>query len=354
MGLNIASFNLYTFSSGENRLNVKSFDKIARIIIESGADIVALQEVIDQRSIDSLISELRALSGIRRRWQAFFDKKQTHRNNREGYAFLWDENIVNLPKDDYGESVVPQIMTRYTSLKRPPMVGRFCTVSGLRYEVCVINTHIIFNKDNYLKAQNHPEWYGSGAMRALEYSKIVRDIYPVFANHSNVYSVIAGDYNLTGRMLSLVNAAGNRKNDRPQMISVQDEKTTVKVFSCDERDRKDGGLPDSSETHNFLMGVFNGVLSLFSKERTVGQAVVPQGELILEVGRPNVDGDYVNDYDHFSFEIRRVAPYVKNPRRIAISETMFPLPNRRFHDYKTDVSDHVPVVATLDLKNSFM
>ena len=259
MAINIASFNLYTFSSGENRQNLKSFDKIASIINNSNADLVALQEVIDQQSVDSLLSQLHGICGVRRRWRSFFGKKKTHRNNREGYAFLWDEGVVELVRGDNGDVIEPKIMTcyGYASLKRPPMVGRFRTVRGMGYEVCVINTHIIFNKDSYLNAQAHPEWYSARAMRAIEYSKIVREIYPTFARHLNVYAVIAGDYNLSLGMLTKINELGNRKGDRPQMITVQGSKTTIKVI--DQREQDDDVLePESAskEHQGFLFGIF--------------------------------------------------------------------------------------------------
>ena len=353
MAINIASFNLYTFSSAKNRQNLKSFDKIASIINNSNADLVALQEVIDQQSVDSLLSQLHGICGVRRRWRAFFDKKKTHRNNREGYAFLWDEGVVELARDDNGDAIEPEIMTRYASLKRPPMVGRFRTVRGMEYEICVINTHIIFKKDRYLNAQAHPEWYSARAMRALEYSKIVREIYPTFATHLNVYAVIAGDYNLSLGTLMKINELGNQKNDRPQMITVQRAETTIKVIDLYERDDDvQEPEPSSKEQQGFLFGIFNGVLSIFAKREQKKIPFQGKDRSVLCGQSLLIDGGYAHDYDHFSFDMARVAPYVRNPHRISISETMFPLPQHRFHDYKADVSDHVPIVATLDLSSS--
>lgn len=355
MAINLASFNICTFSSSEDRMFQKDLSKIAAIIKQSNADVVALQEVIDQKSITDLLFQLCRTCAGTHEWKGCFKKEKTHRNNREGYAVLWNERSVSLAKDDEGVDVEPEIMTRYTSLKRPPMVARFRVhkLGELGCEVCIINTHIIFNEDKYLHAKEHKNWYGAGAMRALEYSKIVKDIYPSYSNHLSTYAVIAGDYNLSGSMLALVNAAGNAKGDRLQMLSVQNEKSTIKVVDAQAHEPFANAEVESPKAEQgFFAGIYNGVLSLFGKGEQPDHVFPRGGESAMSGDAVLTDGDYVNDYDHFSFDLSRVAPYVKNARRINIPESLFPLPQHRFHAYKADVSDHVPVVTALDVKSS--
>ncbi len=347
MALTIGSLNLCNFSSNTNRVFAKNYDVVAEVIVKSGADVLALQEIIDQQSIDNLIGKLRVSGGANREWRAFFDKKQTWRNNREGYAFLWDENCVTLAKDDDGNEVLPELMTRYTSIKRPPMVARFVTtrLGELRYELCVLNTHIIFSPDNY--QSSHPEWYGGAAMRAYEYSKIVNDIYPRFSRRFCTYAIIAGDYNLKYTMLAAVNARPKLFKGQPTMMSVQRDKTTICTL-----DLRSDGQPDvrvdNSAGLGFFPLVYNGVLRLFGNDEAFAGAQ-PNSAMNQTPGN---DGSYVNDYDHFSFEVGRVGDYIRNVQRIDAPELVYAGSSQMFHSYKESVSDHVPIVATLDLSAS--
>lgn len=356
MALAIGSFNLCNFSSNENRKFPKDYSAIANAILMSGADVIALQEVINQQAIDSLLHQLRGFGGANRDWRVFFDKKQTWRNNREGYAFVWDEKRVTLAKDDDGNEVLPELVTRFTSIKRPPMVARFVTTGSgeLQYELCVINTHIVFKPDGYQVL--HPKWYGSAAIRAFEYAKIVNSVYPRFSNKLCTYTIIAGDYNLNSSMLAAVNARPKLFEGQPTMISVQSDKTTIKTIDSmiDETSESKGSKP--SEIGIFT-AIYNGVMRLFKNGKSLDQSP----PLLVdkhtqkdnaETRQPTVDGAYVNDYDHFSFEVGRVGDYVRNAHRINAPELLFPMPSRMFHSYKEGVSDHVPIVATLDLSAS--
>jgi hypothetical protein len=351
MAINIASFNVCSMSVSAGRKCPKDFSTMAKVILRTHADIVALQEVVDQDSINHLVANLQRLSAGTHEWRDSFKREKTHRNNREGYAVLWNERAVSLARDKDGEPIKPEIMTRYVSLKRPPMVARFRVhkLGELDYEICVINTHIVFNEDNYLHAHEHKDWYGANAMRALEYEKIVKDIYPLFSNHLCTYTVIAGDYNLSGLFMDKVNAIGNGKGDRPQMKTVQYQKSTIKtvertpqsdISQCANETERKGGL---------FAAVYNGILSLFSGDKDSANTPNAKAANSDEKPHPVADGDYASNYDHFSSSVERVAGYVKKPHRLDIPASLFPLIDHRFHAYKGSISDHVPVVASLDL-----
>ena len=356
MALTIGSFNLCNFSSNEDRKFPKDYSAIANAILMSGADVIALQEVIDQQAINSLLNQLRGLGGANRDWRGFFDKKATWRNNREGYAFVWDEKCVTFAKDDDGNEVLPELVTKFTSIKRPPMVARFVTTGSgeLHYELCVINTHIVFKPDGY--QARHPEWYGGAAIRAFEYSKIVNSVYPRFSNKHCTYTIIAGDYNLKSSMLAVVNARPKLSKGQPTMMSVQSDKTTIKTTDSmiDDTCESQGSKPDDI---GLVAAIYNGVMRLFKNGESIGR---PPSQLAdkqaqtenAETQQPTVDGTYVSDYDHFSFEVGRVGDYVRNAHRVNAPELLYPTPSRMFHSYKEGVSDHVPIAATLDLSAS--
>lgn len=355
MALTIGSFNLCNFSSKtKERKFPKDFDAVAEAMLKSGADVIALQEVIDQKAIDNLLDKLRGFGGANRDWRAFFDKKRTWRNNREGYAFVWDEKCVTLAKDDDGNDVLPELVTKFTSIKRPPMVARFVTTrSGeLHYELCVINTHIVFDPDGY--QERHPEWYGGAAIRAFEYSKIVNSIYPRFSNKLCTYTIIAGDYNLNSRMLKNVNDRPKLFEGQPTMMSVQRDETTIKIIDSMINETSESGGSKLNGIGLFSV-IYNGVMRLFKKDGPLDRSLLVDKQAPkenLETRQPTVDGAYVNDYDHFSFEVGRVGDYVRNAHRINAPELLYPMPSRMFHSYKEGVSDHVPIVATLDLSTS--
>ena len=344
MSLTIGSFNLYNFSSNEDRKYLKDYSVVADAIIRSDADVIALQEVVDDQAIESLMVQLRGYGGANRDWKSYFDKRQTWRNNREGYAFVWDEKSVTLVRDDDNNVVLPELMTRFTSLKRPPMVARFMTTrpGELHYELCVINTHIIFKPDKY--QEQHPEWFGSAAMRAFEYTKIVDEIYPRYACHCNHYAVIAGDYNLSSSFLSCVNAREQQSSNQLKMMSVQSDKSTIKTIDPKEDLEGEAEPEESKESKGFFSAIFNGVFRLLGNgtDEHESESLVPAAE------ESQVDGAYVNDYDHFSFEKDRVGRYVSSSHRINAPEELFPALPFKFHTYKERVSDHVPVVAKFD------
>lgn len=351
MALTIASFNLYTFSSSENRAFPKDYAEVADMILRTKADVIALQEVIDERALNEVLSQLNGHSSAKCEWRTYFDKKQTWRNNREGYAFIWNEKRLTLARDDDGQVILPELMTRYTSLKRPPLVGRFAPVNAwdLDIELCIINTHIIFNPDKY--QSEHSEFFGATAMRVFEYSKIAKQLYPAVGNRPRTYAVVAGDYNLKSSILAKANALFQAQGD-VDMASIQTDRSTIKVCEPTDDSTVQNQNPDenASQAAKGLMAVYNGVirfLGLAGEEKSIRLSIgkTSQREAAL-------DGDYANDYDHFSFSRRRVGGYLKNAHRIDIPSSLFPLPQHRFHSYKQDVSDHVPVVATLDLSSS--
>ncbi len=188
-------------------------------------------------------------------------------------------------------------------------------------------------------------------MRVFEYSKIAKQLYPAVGNRPRTYAVVAGDYNLKSSMLAKANAVFQGQ-DGTDMSSIQTQKSTIRV--CDPThdsgvSNQDAGENAFQEAKGF-MAVYNGVIRFLGLAEGEKNSALSIGKSSQEESA--LDGDYANDYDHFSFSRRRVGGYLKNAHRIDIPSSLFPLPQHRFHSYKQDVSDHVPVVATLDLSSS--
>ena len=291
----IASFNVLKMGEYAVQQHKKDWKLIAKIIKYHNADIVSLQEILSDRPIHELVRCLNMYGG---QWDFRFELKETVRNDREGYAFLWNKKSISLLESD-GKVYEPHIEAKWSrSLIRPPFVGRFmpCSPGSPFIEIRIINTHIIFNKDKYSKERDVD--LSSLRMRHAEYRKLSKQVFPSIA-HSRTgdyrvaYTFITGDYNLPLRDCILIDS--EPMDEKMTIRSGQSDKTTISLNAAQENPHEDA---------------------------------------------------YANDYDHFSFS-NNEAEYVLSMMRIDAPRRFC---NGNFSIYRDTVSDHVPVVLKFDLK----
>lgn len=297
MSITIASFNVLKMGEMAVSQRVKDWRLIARIIKSRNSDIVSLQEVLSEKPVEELCRNLNMYGG---EWDFRFEQKDTVRNEREGYAFLWNKKTIALLVSD-GKTYEPHIEAKWSrSLIRPPFVGRFMpnTPGAPFIEIRVINTHIIFHRDKY--SQQKELDLSDLQMQLREYRKLSKSVFPMIAHERTgdfrvSYTFITGDYNLPLRNCVLIDS--EPWDERIRMVSTQKEKTTI-----------------SSER---------------AKE-------APQAD------------SYVNDYDHFSFS-NHESEYVATVHRIDAPRLFC---SGNFNTYRETVSDHVPIILKLDLKRA--
>jgi|GEM_PF-3715591 len=210
----------------------KDWKSIATMIRESGAVIVALQEILDDKCMLPLQRELGGS------WKYIVSDQISIRNGGvdgrgyyERYAFLWDERFVSVMHLDDPKKMGPHIETRSWSLKRPPYVARFIpnTLGCLPLmEIRVINAHIAFSVDAATK-KRRPDLKDT-PMRLEEYKTLAGKIFPKIAKERDgycVYTFLAGDYNL-----SLSQVAGKVRG----ITTLQADATTLhRKFDTEER-----------------------------------------------------------------------------------------------------------------------
>ena len=270
----------------------KDWNAIAHMIRQSGAVIVALQEILDDYCVERL---QRQLGG---QWNFIVSDQVTIRNGgRDGYryyekyAFLWDERYVKVLHLDDPKKSGPHIETRFSSIKRPPYVARFVpnTPGALPLmEIRVINTHIAFSVDR--TTQKRVPDMKDIPMRLKEYVTIANKVFPKVAKERDgycAYTFVAGDYNLSCKHLMRLDG---------EIVPLQEDPTTLR--------RKF----DSAESRR---------------------------------------NPYLHNYDHFSAS-RHEMPYVQYAMRIdGICET-----GKTPETYLKEVSDHVPIKLGFDVAAS--
>lgn len=330
MRCRIASFNIKNFSLATG----KDLNRIAAIIRDGEFDIVAMQEVLaegravsgiqlkDQR-MQKTAMEKSLIGRLGQNWDSYWGDPRTAskfypylgKDNRgEGYTFLWNTkkfelmNVPNNPrifrdyKTDFGNGALRLI--------RDPLYGRF-KMKGTKIELRLISTHIIFGKPQDDKMKTTLDG-GAIALRKHEFNVLAGNIYNRISNYrkdveSTVpYTLILGDYNLNLVSSGIGNALIN----------------DVSYFSPD-------GMP--------LVGFEQQCQIIY----TVQSAKTTLGEN---------NYDYVNNYDHFSFDERTKQIVNKYARIDAVHQNIKPEDNTEqelFKRFFNEVSDHVPVVIEL-------
>ena len=356
MSYKIMSFNIQKFSlvatadSGK-----KDMDTIAKIICESGADIVAIQEVFNKEALKNLLEKIdqqyakedHLKTGNKNReditrksvrtsdvygyytkhWEGRWAKPRTGfgDNIAEGYAFLWNRDRIKLVTNYDGEIFEPRIETfsGKNKLVRPPFVGRFMPIHA-RYEFRLINTHIVFSAPTKMKDEEESLYKPDITdlqLRNSELEQLISSVYTRFdkkqfdvtGNDKNArllsaYTFLLGDYNLNladGHGSKISCSLKKYVKEDWEIVTVNEELTTLKTKEPEKK---------SNNPQDYL----------------------------------------ANNYDHFSYDEKKL-----NRQNIAFPETEVIAAYNRYKANKTDgsqyeqyrekVSDHLPILLTIQI-----
>ncbi len=304
MRIRIASFNVNNMGQATK----KKVDKIANIIRKEKFDIVSFQEVLSGGNAikDNLLMYLP-------NWDYRFEEPpntQLNDNRGEGFAFIWNKKTMQLADyitEEGMREFQPRILNRLGNdinkncgvMARIPYYARFIPVNGGFFELRLINAHLIWggtSLDAYQKRQE-------------EYNFLAEEIYPgismnrKYGNNRVAYTIAMGDYNL-----NLYKPRGGAENqiivhtyipnperevENQNIITVQDELTTLKS-------------PQSEESAR----------------------------------------GYSQNYDHFTYDTNMFTEDgVKcSYKRIDAVREYY---NDDFDLYRSEISDHVPIVMEL-------
>ncbi len=330
MGFKIGSFNVKDFNFQSNKDSKKSFENLAKIILEEEYDIIALQEVLSIQAFNQL---LRYHLGYN--WDGRWDSpSKSSPQAAEGYAFLWNTRRIGLAKNNVGKVFEPAIIDQYkidrasgqTELIRNPFYGRFVPQMLPKLEFRLINVHIRFGKNKSIDVSEKDQ-------RRNEYDVLTKAIYPkyedkIYGNNNASYTFILGDYNLN--IVKPVTLDGRDVLsklddivwvDGKKIITVQDKLTTLKS----PEGKKD------SENDNFEINIEN------AKKDKIKKDV----EDITGVGT-----DYfANNYDHFTYNASiEERLFVQDERVDAVKKYY----NKDSENYQREISDHVPVKLIIE------
>ncbi len=311
MSYKIGSFNCLSFGSGK----IDKARRIAEIIAQERFDIVALQEVKNSFALRYLLDALNKYQG---KWEGNCDE-----HGSADYAFVWNAKRVRLVrvKNRYGERIVlPHTVTAKGAgaLARAPYCARFepAELGIPKCEIRVINTHIRFGRQ---KSDSMLAEQGLVALRKAEYTMLTQTIYPTVAGKSiidnlptadcrPIYTIMLGDYNLN----KLASGAG-----APYL---QDS------FTYGNGERKKEIVTEQSDRTT---------LKQPPTEGTEGEYPMPTGTI------------YANNYDHVTYDKCRF-----DGIGIAFGsiDAVRKYSNNDAESYRAEVSDHIPIFLSLELK----
>ncbi len=321
MSYKIGSFNLKNI--GEEALcgkHSRAMNKIKHIIINEDFDVIALQEVLSEGKAFTLHPdgvEKSFLGELGPHWKfkwASADSGVTNDKRDEGYAFLWNTQKLDLVETETATGTRrshPRMLRMKTSkpLSRRPYYARFRPTDGARAELRLICIHNYFgsaSKDDKQQRQD-------------ELKVLLTEVYPqiadkIYGDNMPHYTVLLGDYNLclrrswkTSDRGPFLDADENdiiiaEKWDEKRIKTVQDQLTSLKP-------------PKEGEE--------------FEKEDKIR--------------------GYAHDYDHFSYEIEQFEGTTVRVRRIDAVRKYY---KDDFKKYRDEVSDHIPIIMTIDLKST--
>lgn len=314
----IGSFNLHNLS--RNRATRDQAVQICNIIMHEGMDLIAMQEVLDDRALDNIMACL----GYN--WEKVWIQPTVRKGMEgvdkdprgEGYAFIW--NSKRLKKVDTiltnGQKRIyePRIFNQYKidrnagqkDLIRNPLYGRFTPrdLGGGNFEIRLICTHIRYKGPKGESDPSHTQ------MRQNEFDVLTKALYPkladrIYGDMMPAYTILLGDYNLnlnrgwtkspyiTEPVVILKDGTNEKK-----IITVQDQLTTLK------QPQKDN--PDMSER------------------------------------------GYASNYDHFSYDEIRLGTIHPRYRRVnVVGEKFYVRYFNDFDTYRKEISDHIPIIIEL-------
>lgn len=338
MGYRIASFNLRNLGmTALGKSNSRDLKKIAEIIRKENFDVVALQEILSEGkafwgqlggSKAPILMELGSNWDFR--WANVSKDGLTADQRQEGYAFLWNTKRLTLTSFS-AKTYEPYIYNDGNckdALVRLPYCIRLTPKDLPFFEMRLICIHTYYGNDTK----------EDRARRHKEIDTLLTQVYPRVATkqYSDIsisqlqkspgkaawdrdkaqkpsYTILLGDYNMELRSPWKVKSNyDSTRHGKPEymdrdciapllggkIITVQDQLTTLKA-----KDDED------SEAGDKLRG-------------------------------------YAHDYDHFSYAEHLFNGVTVKVRRIDAVRKYFA---DNFTQYRSSVSDHVPIVMELDL-----
>ncbi len=321
MSYKIGSFNLKNFNEGALcGKHSRDMATIARIIKREGFDVVALQEILSEGKAFTLHPEgvkTSFLGELGAHWKfkwAKADGDGSSDQRAEGYAFLWNTEKLDLAETETQKGFRishPRMLNIKTSkpLSRKPYYARFVPKDGARAELRLICIHNYFGSD--AKADK--------LQREEELKLLLTEVYPqiadkVYGNNMPHYTVLLGDYNLCLK--------------RPW-----------KTY-------QDGPFLSTDSNDIIIAERWDGKRIKTVQHELTSLKVPKEGETFEEDDK--IRG-YAHDYDHFSYEIEQFEGTSIRARRIDAVRKYY---KDDFKKYREQVSDHVPIIMTVDLKNS--
>ena len=293
----IGSFNCLNLGMGAS----KDIQMFADIILNEKFDIVALQEIKGQSALNRVLSRLPMY------WKGIADSEVND------YAFIWNTRrfeLANANEIGLTREYAPRIYKQYRvnrkagqkDLVREPFYARFFPVGGAApyIEIRLINTHIRFSKGKDGADDNS---IGAVAMRRNEFDVLTKAIYAKeadkrYGNNRPAYTFLLGDYNLN--------------------------------------------LPSSVAKSPYLLESFT--IEDGSSMKII--TTVQSGLTTISKSAEN-DSVFVNNYDHFTYDINRFADVTVSCNEVNTVEKYY-AGNHEKH--LKDVSDHIPVEMKLNLR----
>lgn len=261
-----------------------NINKIAEIIRNENFDIVAMQEVKRQMPIDLLKKRLPGWEGYHGKSMSDTDFGKGLDNEGGGLGFAFLWNTRRVIECSNDNQ--PEIITRFSkNITRKPFYGRF-TPSGLGKSLFEI------------RLINIHLWYGDNKLidiqkRLSEFELVTKKIYSdisnqIYGDNMPAYTVVLGDYNFTA-------------------VFCQSKEQDIAKYFVKTVQEKETTLPKSNDKRSF-----------------------------------------VNDYDHFSFDIKRFAATGIAYDRI---DTVNNHLNGDFEKHRKEISDHVPIKIELTINS---
>lgn len=326
----IASFNMFKFSLQSDDEIRKNFNSIAKIINNEQFDVVGMQEVLNENAIKRLLPHLNGHWEYRwicprcRRKQWLMDNSSDLRSVQaaEGFAFLWKSerlelsySLLNLKSYVNGNGIrtaEPSVYDRYKidsskgqqDLLRNPFYIRL-KPKGLFFEFRIINTHIRYGKQK-------DDDLSQNALRQNEFNVLTEEILARecdrrYGNFMPSLTILLGDYNLNLKKefnkcippyLCEEKIVG-----RHTIVTVQPQRSTLKKEDDFDEDARLRGLS--------------------------------------------------NNFDHFSYNKKRMSQFLAGEADTvkAVGEGS-PYYGTDYEGYRREVSDHLPIVLTIDFKGS--
>ena len=332
MSYKIGSFNICNFNDPQrsNRQQNHDINLIARIIRNEQFDVIALQEVLCEEILRDYLMPV--LNRGKQAWEYRWAKpSKSDSYEAEGYAFIWNTRTMELSYSNYIEysngkssmarrKVEPRIYDQYKidpkkgefQLARNPYYGRFKPINGF-CEIRLINTHIRSGKDSddhYWDLYELKE-VAQRVNEALILNKVIYHNLSNrrYGNNMPAYTILLGDYNLN-----------LKSSDCGQPLYPGDQFGVIVV--------------DDNGTKQYI--------------RTVQEETTSLRKPRKEDRNKHSAYGFANNYDHFSYDEDRFNGIGKRSKRL---DSVKKYCNNDFRKHLDVVSDHVPIMMRLDLKN---